>query len=454
MRITIIGGGKVGASLARMLCREKHEITIIEQDESVVEKLSGSMDVICYIGNGASFAVLQAVQIENCDLLIAVTGSDELNLLACLCAHKLGAKHTIARVRNPEYDQQLYALKQDFGLSMSINPEKATAEEIARVLRFPSASHVELFASGRVELVCCRLPENNRLVGERLRDLPLKFGINVLICAVDRAGELTIPDGNFMLADGDELYLTGTPKHIAQAFRRTGLLQHPVRSVMIAGGGKISYYLAQALSKQGQDVKIVEVDPEVAAQLATQLNDVVILQGDASDHAVLLEEGMRKTDAFVALTGIDEANILSALYATQNQVPKVISKVNDEHLSALTKLLGVEALVSPKAVTANQIVRYVRALAASADSDSICSLHKILDGRAEVVEFEAEREIRNLTNIPLSKLRLKRNLLIASLVRDSEVITPSGNDSILPGDIVLVVTAEHPLSRLSDILDV
>ena len=453
MRITIVGGGKVGAALAKDLMAEKHQITVIDPEESVVERITSSLDVICYVGNGASFSVLQEVGVDKCDLLIAVTASDELNMLACLSAHKLGAKHTIARVRNPEYSEQLYALKNDLGLSMAVNPEKAAAEEIARTLRFPAATGVELFARGRVELVSCRLPKGNVLDGKSLIDVRGKMGLHVLICAVDRGGELIIPNGTFVLREGDMIYLTGAPKEIFQAFRTTKLLATPVRNVMISGSGRITYYLYRELEKHKINIKIIEPSKEIAEDLADQLSDAVILRGDVSDHEFLLEEGIAKTDAFVALTDLDEANILSALYARQNNVPKVIAKIDRDNMKRMTGDLGIETAVSPHMVTANHILRYVRALADSESSANILSLYKILDGRAEVLEFVAEDDIPELTNVPLKDLPTKKNLLIACIVRGDEAIIPGGGDCILPGDTVLIVTSNHQLSSLDDIIE-
>ena len=452
MRITIIGGGKVGLSLARSLMSENHEITLVDTDEQVIDRAGNSLDIICYAGNGASFAALKDLEIENCDLVIAVTGSDELNLLACHAAHKLGAHHTIARVRGPEYTEQLYQLKRDLGLSMFINPEKAAAEEIERILRFPSASRVELFARGHVELVSCRLPAGNALDNERLADLSSKFGIKVLICAVDRQGDLFIPGGSFVLRAGDELYLTGAPEDMAEAFRRIGLHSSPVKSVMITGGGAITYYLASLLTERRVRVKIVELDREVATTLADKLPDAVVIHADAADHEVLLEEGLEKNNAFVSLTGLDEGNILSALNARQHDVPKVIAKVNSDNLLKLARTLGIETVISPKLVVTNQILRYVRALEDSSHEDNILSLYKILDDRAEVLEFAAESAIPGLTDIPLSRLKIRKNVLIACIVRDGKTIVPGGNDMIMAGDGVLVVSAGGVILNLIDIL--
>lgn len=452
MNITIVGCGKVGTSLAKQLVAEKHNITVIDTSEQVVERINNTLDVISYAGNGASYQALKSVGIQNCDVLIAVTDSDERNVLCCLSGHKLGAKHTIARVRNPEYAEQLYALKKDLGLSMFINPEKAAAEEISRILRFPSASRVELFMRGKAELVSFILPDGNLLDGARLSELPSKFGISVLVCAVDRNGHIFIPGGDFTLCGGDELFLTGDPKEIENVFRKAGLLLHPAKSVMITGGGKVTYYLADALAKHNLSIKIIEIDKEKAESLAESLNgDAVVICGDATDHEILSEEAIEKTDAFVALTGLDEGNIISAIYAHRMSVPTVIAKVNNDNLYTLTKEMGIETRISPKLVTTNQILRYIRALAASKSKDNVLSLYRIVGGKVEILEFSAEGDIDKLVGIPLANLRIKKNILIACLFRNGKTIIPTGSDTIEQGDGVLVVTADRQLSALKDI---
>ena len=453
MRITIVGGGKVGFSLARQMQSEGYDITIIDKSERVVEQIGNVLDVIGYVGNGASYPELQSMGVEDCDLLIAVTASDEVNMLCCLAAHKLGAKHTAARVRNPEYAEQLYMLKDDLGLSMSINPERAAAEEIARILRFPSATRVELFARGRVELVSCRVPEGGILDGLRLSDLPQRLGVTVLICAVDRDGEVFIPTGEFVLHSGDMLYFTGAPREIVKAFRKASLLVNPVHDVMVAGGGRISYYLAQILHRMNINVKIIEQNEARATALAEDLPHASVLLGDAADHELLSEEGIDHVDAFISLTGIDEWNILSAMYARKRKVPKVIAKVNNDNLALLVKDSGLESIISPKVVTINQILRYVRALAARKPGGNVQSLYKVVGGRVEVLEFRAESDMESLIDIPLRTLQLKKNTLIACLVRNTQTIIPGGADCIRAGDSVLVVTADQRLSELSDILE-
>ena len=453
MKIFIVGGGQVGSTLAKSLAREGHKITVIDSDERVVEKINSSLDVICYVGNGASFSVLQSAGIEDCDLLIALTYSDEMNLLSCLCAHKLGAKHTVARVRNPEYTSQLYELKKDLGLSMSINPEKAAAEEIARIIRLPSASRVELFARGRVELVSCKIPKGNPLCNIMLKDMISTLGVSVLICAVDRDNGLIIPRGDFVIRGGDEIYVTGAPKQIEKFLRRIDLSADPIKELMILGGGITTKHLCEALLRKNISVKIIESDRSVAEDIAEMLPSAVVLHGDSSDHDFLFEEGIKKADAFVALGDTDESNVLSALFARQCGVKKVIAKTSSERMNALTKELDIETSISPKVVTVNMILRFVRAMANSGSSENIMTLCKIIDSRAEVVEFIAEGDIEGIEGVPLKELKLKKNLLIASIVRKGEAIVPGGNHCIMQGDSVLVVNKDHVLNSIADILE-
>lgn len=451
MQITLVGGGSVGVSLIGHLLSEGHDITVIDTDSRVIEQISNAYDVIGYVGNGATFDVLRSVGIENCDLFIATADSDELNLLCCLAAHKLGAKNTIARVRNPEYASQLYELKNDFGLSMTINPERAAAAEIARVLRFPSATGVEIFARGRAELVSCRVPKDNVLVDKKLMELS-SLGINVLVCTVERNGEVFIPGGTFVINEGDNLYFTGAPKDIVKAFKKTGLYSNPVKSVIVTGAGMMTDYLAEMLSGDGISFKIVENDKDRAELMAKKYPKAVVLHGDCSDHELLSEEGIEKIDAFVSLTGLDEGNILSALYASRKSVPKVIAKVTSDNFFSMFKGKELETVVSPKLVTINEILRYVRALDASEAEGNVLSLYKILGGRVEVLEFEADADMEELIGKPLYALSLKKNILVACIIRNNKALIPKGSDCIMDGDGVLIVSAQQGISSLGDII--
>ena len=453
MQIIVVGCGKMGSSLAVQLVAEGHRVTIVDRSESVIEQISNTQDVIGYVGNGAVFSVLESAGAKEADLMLALTESDELNLLSCLIAHKIGAKHTIARVRNPEYAAHMYQISDDLGLSMAVNPDRQAAEEIARVLRFPAAMHVELFANGRVELVASKLPENGILNGIPLYELPQKLGGKVLICAVERDGTYTIPGGSFVLQGGDTIYLAGAPREVAKTLRKAGVLANPVRSVMIGGGGRVSYYLAQELLRSNLSVKIIERSKERARLMAELLPDAVILNGDVTDHELLQEEGIGSTDAFVALTGLDEGNILSALYAKHRNVSKVIAKVNNDSLETLIKGVSLDSVVSPKRVATNRILRYVRSREASADQGEIRGLYKIADGSIEVLEFLASAENRNLLDIPLKDLKTKKHILIACIVRNGKAIIPGGMDCIEAGDIVMVVTEQRLMNDLGDIME-
>lgn len=453
MRITVVGGGRIGTSLIRGLVAEKHEITLIDSDEKVVETVGSLHDIIGYVGNGAAYSVLESAGVRGTDLLIAVTANDEINMLACLTAHKLGVAQTVARVRSPEYVEHMYLLKDDLSLSMTINPEYAVAEEIARVLRFPSATHVELFAEGKVEMVTFTVTEENPLCGALLSQLPQKIGTSVLVCAVDRGGEIVIPSGSFRISANDTVYLAGAPADVSATFRKVGLSQNPVRTVMLAGGGNISYYLAERLLHEHVHVKIVEENEKRCEELAEALPGAVILHASVSEHEVLLEEGLPKTDAFVALTGLDEANILASLYADRQKVRKVIGKVESGSLAALAKDSGV-SVISPKQVTENQILRFVRSMADRVPETSVLSLYKLADGQAEMYEFALEDEIPGLCDIPLMKLKLRPGVLVACVVRSGKIIIPHGTDVMKKGDRVLVVSAEQILSELTDVLAV
>jgi len=453
MQIMIVGCGKMGSTLAVQLVKEGHRVTVVDKSESVIEQISNTQDVIGYVGNGAVFSVLEEAGAKDTDLLLAMTTSDEINLLSCLIAHKIGAKHTIARVRDPEYANNMYRISDDLGLSMTVNPDRQAAEEIARVLRFPAATHIELFARGHVELVTCRLPEKSVINGIPLYELPQKLGVKVLICAVERNGALTIPSGGFTLSGGDVLYVTGAPREVAKALRKAGVIANPVRSVILGGGGRISYYLAQELLKSNLSVKIIERSRDAAHNIAELLPDAVVINGDVTDHDLMQEEGIERADAFVALTGLDEGNILSALYAKHRNVSKVIAKVNNDSLETLIKDVSLDSVVSPKRVATNRILRYVRSREASADQGEIRGLYKIADGSIEVLEFLASAENRNLLDIPLKDLRTKKHILIACIVRNGKAIIPGGMDCIEAGDIVMVVTEQRLMNDLGDIME-
>ncbi|OQB23940.1 MAG: Trk system potassium uptake protein TrkA [Firmicutes bacterium ADurb.Bin182] len=451
MKIIIVGDGKVGYTLTDKLSREGHDVTVIDNNPAALKNTTDRHDVIGIAGNGATFSVQQEAGADKADLLIAATSADELNLLCCMVAKKLGTQHTIARVRNPEYSEQMSYLKDELYLSMHINPELAAAEEISRILRFPSVIKIEPFSKGKAELVEIRLAEGNPLIGVSLNALQNKFQVKVLVCAVKRGEAVYIPKGDFVLEENDKISISASPSEISALFRKLNLVQYKVKNVMIAGGGRIAYYLTRQLATMGIKVKIIENDPERCRELTSLLPATMVIYSNASDKEMLHEEGLEDMDAFVALTGLDEENIIISLYASACGVPKVITKVSNIAFPAMLEKLGLDTVVSPKDITADQIVRYVRAMENSVGS-SMESLYKIANGEVEAMEFRIRSGLPFL-GTPLKDLRLKKEVLIACIVRNGKTIIPGGNTTIEAGDSVIVVTANEDVRDLMDIVD-
>lgn len=450
MKVVVVGDGKVGGTLTEQLSREGHDVTVIDKNRKVVDGAANVLDVMAICGNGASHLVQIEAGVPKADLLIAATNSDELNMLCCLVAKKLGARHTIARVRNPEYNDQLEYMREELGLSMAINPEYAAAREMFRMLRFPSALRIETFSRGKIELVEIRLREGSALDGLCLRDLAGRYKVKVLVCAVERGDEVIIPSGEFVLAPGDRINLAAAPVEIEKFFRALDILKQEARSVMIVGGSRVAYYLARMMLEIGVRVKIIDRDPQRCSELCGLLPKAIIIQGDGADQDLLLEEGIAETDAFVALTGIDEENIILSMYAASQKTGKVISKVNRSSLIPLVQGTGLESIISPKEITANRIISFVRALQNSLGSN-VETLYKVVGGRVEALEFRA-KENSPLIGIPLKDLRFRPNLLIAGIARGRSTIFPGGDDAIRADDRVIVVTTNTQLRDLSDIL--
>ena len=361
MNIVIVGIGKVGSTVAQYLSSEGHEVVIVDKNPDVVDRMASNFDVLGICGNGASLEVQRDAGVSTADLIISLTSSDEFNILCCILAKKSGTRHAIARVRNPDYFHQMMFLRKELGLSMAINPEFEAANAISRMLRFPTATNLELFAKGRLEIAEITLSQSTPLEGVRLCELPEKFKAQVLICAVRRGDDVVIPDGNFVLHAGDHINISASHEDISSFFKQLGVYQESVRSVFIVGGGRIAYYLATQLLQLGIRVKIVEQDEATCEMLSEMLPKATILHGDGTDQDLLMEEGLAATDACVALTGIDEENIIVSMFATMKQVKKVITKVNRSNLFSIMRTVGIESVVSPRAVTGDMILRYVRA---------------------------------------------------------------------------------------------
>ncbi|MDD4074751.1 MAG: Trk system potassium transporter TrkA [Eubacteriales bacterium] len=450
MNIVIVGGGKVGYALASQLCNEGHDVTVIDNNSERTTLINDSLDVITFCGSGASYVVQKDAGVEDADLLIAATGADEINMLCCMVGKKVGAKHTIARVRNPEYHQQMFFLREELGLSLVINPEQAAAQEISRMLRFPSAIKVEPFAKGKVELVELRLKEDSPLDGVMLKDLRKKMQINnVLICAVERDDVVTIPTGNFALCAGDRLTLIAPPQDAEAFFKYLGAYKRRIKNVIIIGGGRISYYLARQLNEVGIHTKIVERDEARCRELCELVPKAIIICGDGADQDLLREEGIMSADAFVALTGLDEENIILSMYAHKCSVEKVITKVSKTSYIDMLNSSALESFICPKDITSHQILQYVRAMQNSFGSN-VETLYRIVDERVEALEFHV-RDNARVIGIPLKDIPLKDGLLIGAIIRRGRCIIPSGNDTIEPDDSVIVVTTDRGLCELDSI---
>lgn len=450
MRIVVIGVGKVGSTVAEYLSQEGHEVVIVDQDPKVVEWITNRYDVLGVCGNGASLEVQREAGINRAQLVVALTSRDEFNILCCIIAQKNGAEHVIARVRNPDYYQQMSFLQDELGLSMAINPEMESADAISRMLRFPSATKLEVFAKGRLEMAEVTLPKDTVLDGISLRELPGKLGVQVLVCAVQRDQEVVIPSGNFVLRGGDHINISATHKDMSIFFKKNGLYRDAIRSVLIVGGGRIAYYLASQLLRLGIHVKIVERDEATCESLSQQLPKADILHGDGTDQELLLEEGIRTADACVALTGVDEENIIVSMFANTQHVRKVITKVNRPNLLDIMRSVGIESVISPRSVTGDRILRYVRAISNSRGS-RIQTLYRLLDGRMEALEFKVANNAP-FVGQTLQKLTFRKGVLIAGIVRGDRLIHPQGSDFMLPGDLVTVVTTVSGLQDLSDTL--
>ena len=454
MKIIICGCGKIGSTLLSALVAEGHSLVALDDDPAALSEVTNIHDVIGVRGNGADCETLEDAGVKDADIFIAVTGSDELNMLACFLARRMGAAHTIARIRNPEYnDNSLDFMKRELELSMAINPELLAARELFDILRLPSVAKVETFAGRYFEMVELILRDDSPLDGLTLRDLRAKYKAQVLVCTVQRGREVFIPLGDFVLKSGDRIGITAPPSEIGKFMRLAGLITKKAKNVMILGGSRTAFYLAKLLSASGTEVKIIEQDPAVAQELAETLPGVSVVLGDGSEQELLLEIGLRETDAFVALTGMDEENILISIYASSQNVPKVIAKINRDGLGGMAEKLGLETSICPRRIIADMAVQYARAVENSQGSQ-VETLYKLMDGQVEALEFRVNQQAEGLTHTPLRVMakHLKPNILIAGIIRNRKTVVPGGEDVFLPGDRVIVLASGHRLADLSDIL--
>lgn len=450
LSIIIVGCGKVGTALTEQLIREGHDITVIDEDSRKIQEITDQYDVMGLCGNGASYSMQMEAGINDADLLIAVTGSDELNLLCCTVAKRVGDCAAIARVRNPDYSTEVGYLREKLGLAMIINPDLEAAKEAARVLSLPTALEVDSFAHGQAELISFTVPQGNMLDGMEIAELGKSIPTDILICVVERSGEVYIPSGNFTLQAGDNISFAATRSTARKFLRQIGFDVDQVKSVMIIGGGKTSYYLAKMLLNSGVSVKIIELDPERCEELSVLLPRAVIINGDGSSEELLREEGITSVGGFVPLTGIDEENVMLTLFASRVSKAKVITKIDRINFKSVISSLNLGSVIYPRYITSEAIIAYVRAKKDSMGSN-IETLYHMFDHRVEAIEFRAETNSKVL-DIPLKDLPIREGILIACINRKGKIIIPSGQDCIHSGDTVIIVSRHAGFDELNNIL--
>jgi len=450
MKIIVVGCGKIGTTILSSLLKEGHEVVAIDKSDAAIAEMNNVYDVMGVCGSGTDSNTLLEAGVDKTDMFVAVTDSDEMNMLSCFIAKKMGARHTIARIRDPEYnDESLTFLRQNLDLSLSINPELLAAQEIYNILKLPSAAKIETFSQRKFEMIELQLRADSPMIGQSLWQLRKKYQANFLICCVQRGESVVIPDGRFVLEPGDRIGLTAAPTEIQKLLKMLGIQQKEARSVMILGASRTAFYLAKMLEAGGSRVKIIERNADRCRAFCQELPKTTVLCGDGAQQELLMEEGISATDAFVALTGMDEQNILISFFAGSQKVSKVISKVNRSELSAMAQQLGLDCIVSTRSVVSGMLVQYARALQNSVGS-RIETLYKLMDDKAEALEFIVRPDFPMLT-IPLKEMKLKPNILLVGILRGRKAIIPSGDDMILPGDRVVVLTTGHQLHDLADI---
>lgn len=453
MQIIIIGAGTVGAAICKQLSAEGHSITVIDNDPDALHDISNICDVFGVDGNGADVAVLRAAGAEKAELLIALSASDEINILACAAAKKLGTLHTIARVRTPEYAELMHFMREEMKLSFTVNPDLAVAKSIHRMLRFPSIAKIDNFSHGRVELVEFVVAKDSVLCGKHLSYLKTKYPYDFLVCAVLRDDIVYIPSGDFSLESGDQIDVMAAEEDLPLLLKDIGLYSDPVKNVLIVGGGRTTYYLQKMLYQSKIHMTIIEKDKQRCHELA-ELCPCVVICDNGTKQELLLEEGLEQIDAFLAISDSDEENVLVSMYAQTVSSGKIITRVKSMSYAEIFKDIGLDGIVSPQTSTVNNIVRYVRAVAnAYTDETSeIQALHRFMDERIEMLEFCIKKEIEGITKIPLKNLRQRPGILIACIVRNNHILIPYGDDEIRSGDTVIIVTAQGQIKGIKDIL--
>lgn len=448
MNVIIIGAGKVGYTLAKYLSNEEDNITIIDNNLEALNRITEQLDVMGVKGNGTSLKVLMEAGIKTANVIISVTNSDEVNMLCSLAAKKLGVHYTVARVRTPEYSEEINLLKDELGIDLIINPEKEAALEITKRLKFPSVCSVDSFSNGKVDLVGFTVSENDTLDGKRICDIDILNG-KVLFVGVERGEEVYIPTGEFILHKDDRVYVIGEHKNIESFFKLLGKYQRKIKNAIIVGGGRISYYLVKKISKLGITCKIIEKDIEKCKILNEQLPNAIVINGDGTDHELLLSENIEETDAFIALTGRDEENIIAALFASNSNIKNVITKITRFNYDEIAKRIGIDSVISPKSITANKILKYIRPI----KNDRCCcieKIYKIFHENAEAVEFTISENTNNI-NKKLKDIEFSDDILVSTIVRNNNIIIPTGNDVMKLGDRVIIITKRSTLMDINHI---
>jgi len=452
VKIIIVGSGKVGFTLAENLTNENHDVTIIDTQDAPLQKASEMLDVLTIKGNGASISILKNAGVERADALIAVTGRDELNMVCCFTAKKLGANYTVARIRDYEYAIEINQLKSELEIDLAINPEYATATQISRLLRFPNALDIETFYRGRIELVGFRATEEDIITGKPLSVVRKHIGnLPILFCAVERDGNTFIPNGSSVLEPDDRVYVIGDVVNISKFFKVLGRITQRIKDTFIIGGGRITTYLSRLLSDTNVNVKIIEQNPDKCINLCEMLPKALVVNGDGTDQELLDSESLEKAASFVALTGRDEDNLITALYAKQKGVQKVIAKINRQNYYTIVDDIGLDCVISPKTITAYAILQKIRAMQNSHGS-RMEALYPIANGGAEALEFTVVENTK-YKGIPLKQLKLKKGVLLAVIARNGRMIIPEGNDSINIGDNIIIVTSLNSILDINDIYD-
>ncbi len=456
MKIIIVGGGKVGLTLCEQLSGEGHEITLLDTNSSIVEQAVNTFDIQGVIGSGTSYKAQLEAGIGSANVLIAVTDSDETSLLSCLIARKAGNCKTIARVRDPEYYSEIRFIQEELGLAMAINPDIAVANEIERLIQIPSALEVDTFAKGRTTIIRIQIPQGSKLDNTAIYELHTKISDKMLVCILERGDEIIIPKGTTMLHSGDYISVVLPLHETTSVLRKIGVEAKSVKSTMIAGGGKISYYLAQKLLRANQQVKIIEKDMLRCQELSDKLPNAMILCGDASDEELLDEEGVNEVDAFVSLTNFDEGNVLTSLYVNEVSKAKIITKISRISFEKILASLPIGTTVFSKYITAEKIIRYVRAMSNSEDMDEILTLYKMIGGKAEALELVVKKNVstQDIVGVPLMNLKIRKDVIIGCITRIGKIIIPKGSDFMEYGDIVVVVTTVSQNNKIASLADI